>query len=154
MAPDCTLLSAFFYVPRKAEITKRSFVLRRHFLSAVVDVYSEFLDFYIRHDVDFRKTVGVKRLNSPDQTKTDSMVVLNFVRNSATFLKFRSQNHNLGRICDHFSPNLEHCHWEFWVTFGEKKILQWARITDHSPLEIIPIWVRSLKPAPQIMMKL
>ena len=36
------------------------------------------------------------------------MVVLNFVRNSATFLKFRSQNHNLGRICDRFSRNLEH----------------------------------------------
>ena len=49
-----------------------------------------------------------KRLNSPDQTKTDSMVVLNFVRNSATFLKFRSQNHNLGRICDRFNRNLEH----------------------------------------------
>ena len=37
------------------------------------------------------------------------MVVLNFVRNSATFLIFRSQNHNLGRICDRFSRNLEHC---------------------------------------------
>ena len=55
------------------------------------------------------KRVGVKRLNSPDQTKTDSMVVLNSVRNSATFLKFRSQNHNLCRICDRFSRNLEHC---------------------------------------------
>ena len=102
-------LSQLFYVPRKAEITKCSFELRRHFLSAVVDVYSEFLDFYIRHDVEFRKRVGVKRLNSPDQTKTDSMVVLNFVCNSATFLKFRSQN----------SRNLEH--WLAQVHVSLKK---------------------------------
>ena len=55
-------LSQLFYVPRKAVITKHSFVLLRHFLSAVVDVYSEFLDFYIQHDVDIRKWVGVKTI--------------------------------------------------------------------------------------------
>ena len=47
------------------------------------------------------------------------MVVLNFVRNSATFFKFRSQNHNSGRICDRFSRNLEHCKTVNSVILGQ-----------------------------------
>ena len=56
-APDFTPLSAFL-CPQKSR-NQLKFV---SFLSAVVDVYSEFLGFYIHHDVEFRKKVGVKTI--------------------------------------------------------------------------------------------
>ena len=61
-APDFTPLSAFLCPPEKPKST----CIRLYFgaifyqLLTVVDVYSEFLGFYIRYDVDSRKRVGVK----------------------------------------------------------------------------------------------
>ena len=64
----------------------------RHFLSAVISLYSEFSGFYIQMMLNSKKEAVSKRLNSPNQTKTDSKMDMNFGGNFATFLKFRSQN--------------------------------------------------------------
>ena len=97
-----------FFMPQKNWIW-------RHFLSAVIGLYSEFSGFYIQMMLNSEIESLSKRLNSPDQTKTDSMMALNFGGIFATFLKFRSQNQLLGRICDHFSRNLEH--WSPYIEY-------------------------------------
>ena len=61
--PDFTPLSAYL-CPQKSR-NQLAFVCTStpfSICSAVVDVYSEFLGFYIRHDVDSRKRVGVKKV--------------------------------------------------------------------------------------------
>ena len=56
--PDFTPFSAFL-CPQKSR-NQLAFVSTS--APFVVDVYSEFLGFYIRHDVDSRKRIGVKTI--------------------------------------------------------------------------------------------